>query len=90
MKSWILLVFISFTAVSGFGREGGIHTDSLLYKKMKDLEERIVRQERKINRLEVENDELRSELQQIRSKPTIRVGRKTYVNRVGSKQLVAE
>lgn len=90
MKSWLIIGLFTFTTISGFGMKPGSHNDSLLQKKMKDLEERLVRHERKITRLEVENDELRSEIHQIKAKPAIRVGRKTYVNRVGSKQLVSE
>lgn len=70
---------------------GNFHdTDSLIARKLRDLEERIVRQERKINRLEVENHELKSAISDINSKPTIRLGRRTTINRVGSKQLVSE
>ena len=90
MRTLILMVAFVFLSIQSFSLERSVDNDSLITRKLRDLEERIVRQERKINRLEVENHELKSVIAEINSRPVIRLGRKTSINRVGSKQLVSE
>jgi hypothetical protein len=86
----MLTVVSVFLSMQSFSLETINHNDSLIARKLRDLEERIIQQERKINRLQVENHELKTAINEINSRPVVRIGRKTTVNRVGSKQLVSE
>lgn len=90
MRLIILTIGLFFIANEGFSGTLKVHNDSILERKLRHLEERLVRQERKINRLEVENDELKASIHEMKSAPVIRLGRRTTINRVGSKQLVSE
>jgi len=90
MKTLFLTVVSMFLTIQSFSLDRRSENDSLIVRKLRDLEERIVRQERKINRLEVENLELKTTVAEINSRPVLRLGRKTSINRVGSKQLVTE
>jgi hypothetical protein len=90
MKTLLLTVVSIFFCLQSFSLERTNNNDSLIVRKLRALEERIVQQERKINRLQVENHELKSAIAEINSRPTVRIGRKTTINRVGSKQLVSE
>lgn len=84
------MVVSVFLTLHSFSMEISYNNDTMLARKLRDLEERIVLQERKINRLEVENHELKTAISEINSRPAIRLGRKTSINRIGSKQLVSE
>jgi hypothetical protein len=90
MRMLILTVVLIFFSIQSFSLERVNNNDSLINRKLKHLEERIVQQERKINRLQVENHELKSAIVEINSRPVVRIGRKTSINRVGSKQVVSE
>jgi len=90
MRILILTVVSVFLSLQSFSLDRTSENDSLIVRKLRDLEERIVRQERKINRLEVENLELKTAIAEINSRPVVRFGKKTSINRVGSKQLVTE
>ena len=90
MRTLLLTVVSIFFCFQSFSLERTNHNDSIVARKLKALEERIVQQERKINRLRVENHELKSAIAEINSRPVVRFGRKTTINRVGSKQLVSE
>lgn len=79
-----------FFSLESFSLQSFPNNDSIVNRRLRDLEERIIRQERKINRLEVENHELKSAISEIHARPTIRLGRRTTINRIGSKQLVSE
>ena len=90
MRTLGLTVVSVFLSMQSFSLERTYNNDSLITRKLRDLEERIVQQERKINRLQVENHELKTAISEINSRPVLRVSRKTTINRVGSKQLVSE
>lgn len=90
MRMLILTVVSIFFSIQSFSLERVNNNDSLIARKLKHLEERIVQQERKINRLQVENHELKTAIAEINSRPVVRIGRKTSINRVGSKQVVSE
>ncbi|HSB93261.1 MAG TPA: hypothetical protein VLC28_09095 [Flavitalea sp.] len=85
-----LTVVSMFFSTQSFSLETSNNNDSVIARKLRDLEERIVQQERKINRLQVENHELKAAIADINSRPVVRLGRKTTVNRIGSKQVVSE
>ena len=90
MRILILTVVSMFLFLQSYALDRKSGNDSLIVRKLRDLEERIIQQERKINRLEVENVELKETIAEINSRPVLRLGRKTSINRVGSKQLVTE